>query len=75
MTKTHIKVGMVIRPSNPGREQDEMLVQWVGRDSNRVLAAGYCAKQLSVDGKRQPRPRHSVYSDYRNGEGFRVVKP
>jgi hypothetical protein len=72
VTDTPIKIGMVIRPKS-NREQDEMLVQWIGQDSNRVLVAGWCAKQLSVDGQKEPSPTFAVYSDYDYGKGFVIV--
>lgn len=72
-TQTPIQIGMVIRPKPLFREQDEMLVQWVGQNSNQVLVAGWCAKNRSIDGRDTLRPEYSVYSCYSYGESFQIV--
>jgi hypothetical protein len=72
---TPVKVGMTVRPQPLYREQDEMIVEWVGQNGNQVIIAGWCPKQLTVDGKQTPRPCYSVYSCYGYGRSFYVVYP
>jgi hypothetical protein len=74
MKETHIKVGMTVRPAPLYREQDEMIVQWVGQNENQVLVAGWCPKQLSCNGRNEPRPGFSTYSCFEYGRSFQVVE-
>jgi hypothetical protein len=70
-----IKIGMIITPSPAHREQDEMVVEWVGRNGNQVLVAGHCAKKLTVDGKGTPAPKYSYYCCFSYGSSFNIVEP
>lgn len=73
--QTEIQIGMVITPAPLHREQDEMLVQWVGQNGNQVLVAGWCSKHLRPDGKDTHSPQYSVFSCFDWGRSFEIVSP